>query len=263
MAASDPMQAVERLEHAVNLSLSSFEETSREWQQVGRNLNSLMETNRGSLSDVINRTVQGLDQFHQTMQVATRTFADAGETLKVASTTLANANTLISDPQLQQDLRRTAAELPQIAEETRLTIAAARFSIQQVNQNLSTIQQATLPIAEGSDVIVRKLSGSLIQLEALLMELNHFSQALNSKDGSLQKLASDPALYQNLNRSASALSVLLDNLDPILRDARIFTDKVARHPELLGISGAMRGSSGIKQDADVQQTGFSPPSVQR
>jgi phospholipid/cholesterol/gamma-HCH transport system substrate-binding protein len=257
LAPTDPMQAVERLEHTVNTTLASFEATSREWQLVGKHLNELVQTNRGDLNDVIDRTAGALDNFNGAMQAATKTFADAGQTLKIASGTLANANALISDPQLQSDLRQTAAALPKIADETRQTIAAARSSIQQVNANLETIQQVTAPLSQQSDVIVRKLAGSLVQLESLLTELNHFSQAINARDGSLQKLSSDPQLYQNLNRSAAALSVLLDNLQPITRDLQIFTDKVARHPEILGVSGAMRGSSGLKEAADVQPAGFS------
>ncbi|MCA9147569.1 MAG: hypothetical protein KDB05_32570, partial [Planctomycetales bacterium] len=37
------------------------------------------------------------------------------------------------------------------------------------------------------------------------------------------------------------------------RDVRIFSDKVARHPELIGVSGALRGSAGIKEVPDDQQ----------
>ena len=35
---------------------------------------------------------------------------------------------------------------------------------------------------------------------------------------------------------------------PIVRDMRIFSDKVARHPELIGVGGALKGSSGLKDD---------------
>ncbi|WP_437202855.1 MlaD family protein [Planctomicrobium sp. SH664] len=257
MAGSDPMEVVQRMEASVNQSLASFQETSREWQKVGRNLNNLMETNRGTLDEVIERTALALDQFNHTMETATTTFAEAGNTLKVASKTLADANALIADPQLQQDLRRTAAALPLIADETRQTIAAARGSIEHVGRNLDVIQQATAPLAAESDVIVRKLSGSLIQLESLLRELNKFATAVNTNDGSLQKFASDPELYRNLNRSAASMSVLMGNLDLILRDVRVFTDKVARHPEVLGFSGALRGSSGIKEAPEVQPAGHS------
>ena len=35
-------------------------------------------------------------------------------------------------------------------------------------------------------------------------------------------------------------------LPPIVNDARVFTDKIARHPEVLGVRGAIKKSPGIK-----------------
>jgi phospholipid/cholesterol/gamma-HCH transport system substrate-binding protein len=258
-AAVDPMVAIERLERTVADTLHSFESTSLEWKLVGQNVNRLVETNRGNLGDVIERTAVALDQFNATMEGASGTFAEVGQTLKVASSTLTNANNLLSDPQLQLNLRQTAASLPLIAEETRQTISAARQSMAKVTQNLETIQQATLPLAQESDVIAKRLSGSLIQLESLLTELNTFSQVLNSKDGAARKFVTDPQLFQNLNRSAASLAVLFENLNPAIKDLRIFADRVARHPEILGVSGAVRGSSGIKESSEIQQSGFSAP----
>ena len=262
IAAVDPMEVVQRLESTVGGTLESFEATSREWQQVGRNINDLVDTNRGNLDDVIERTAIALENFNRTMEVATTTFAEAGATLKTASQTLAGANELLADPQLQEDLRKTAATLPKIAVEAEQTISAARASFQQVSHNLEIIQQATMPLAQESDVIVRKLSGSLIQLESLLKELNQFSQVINSKDGSLQRFASDPELYRNLNRSAASLSVLLHNLGPMLEDLSVFSDKVARHPELLGVSGVINGSTGIKDSREVRPANLNVPSRQ-
>jgi phospholipid/cholesterol/gamma-HCH transport system substrate-binding protein len=106
---------------------------------------------------------------------------------------------------------------------------------------------------------VLKLDGSLGQLESLLTELNTFARVVNSENGSMQRFATDPELYENLNDSAAALSNLVQSLDPVLKDIRIFSDKVARHPELMGVSGAIRPSSGIKEPDEagrsILQTG--------
>ena len=256
LAPTNPMEIVQRLEQSVNTSLVAFTETSREWQKVAANMNHLMETKEGSLDEVIERTALALDSFTNTMTSATETFEQAGGTLETATLTLSNANKFLADPQLQADLRKTAAALPVIAEETKLTITSARETIIKLSQNMEDIHEATAPLAGQSDLIVRKLSGSLIQLESLMTELNDFSQVLNDKDGSIQKLAADPELYNNLNHSAASLSILLKNLNPIMNDIRIFSDKIARHPELLGVRGAVRGSSGLKDSGDVKPAGF-------
>jgi len=223
------------------------------------NLNNLMETKEGSLDEVIERTALALDSFTKTMTTATETFNKAGSTLESATLTLSNANKFLADPQLQNDLKRTAASLPVIAEEAKLTITTAKETIVKLSENMENINEATAPLAGQSDLIVRKLSGSLIQLEGLLTELNQFSQILNNEEGSIQKLAADPELYKNLNHSAASLSILLQNLNPILNDFRIFSDKVARHPEILGVRGAVRGSSGLKDSSEIEQAGFAKP----
>jgi phospholipid/cholesterol/gamma-HCH transport system substrate-binding protein len=40
---------------------------------------------------------------------------------------------------------------------------------------------------------------------------------------------------------------ILPRLDRVLRDMEIFADKLARHPELIGLGGALRPSSGMKE----------------
>jgi phospholipid/cholesterol/gamma-HCH transport system substrate-binding protein len=139
--------------------------------------------------------------------------------------------------------------------ETRDTITAARGAVLQVEENLANLSAATDPLAEHSHTIVTRLDSSLYQLEGMLTELNQLAHVINAGEGSLQRFATDPQLYDNLNRSAAGMAVLMQNLDPILADMRIFSDRVARHPELLGVSGALYGSSGIKDPAegDVEQ----------
>ena len=91
----------------------------------------------------------------------------------------------------------------------------------------------------------------------LLAELSKFSRLLNDEDGSLRLMATDPELYRNMNRSAGSLSTLLNNIQPVVNDMRVLADKLARHPELLGVRGAIQGSSGLKNPDEKLGT---PPS---
>jgi phospholipid/cholesterol/gamma-HCH transport system substrate-binding protein len=101
------------------------------------------------------------------------------------------------------------------------------------------------------------LENTLTNLDSLSGELAQFAKVINAGDGSIRKLASDPQLYVNLNRSAESAAILLQNLEPILRDMRVFSDKVARHPEIIGVSGALRGSSGLKDPEEAEPTRMS------
>jgi phospholipid/cholesterol/gamma-HCH transport system substrate-binding protein len=252
----DPLQIVERLDTKVQQTLDAFEETSREWQKVAANVNGLLDTKQGNLDDVVERAALALEQFTQTMQTA--------------HVTLDNANRMLDDPQLQQSLKATMSALPQMVEETRGTIAAARYSIEKIgttaetmNVTLAHMNRVTDPLAKATPSIVTRLDSSLGQLDVLLKELTTIAAIVNQGDGTIARLAKDPDLYDNLNRSAATMPVVLANLNRIAEDLRIFSDKIARHPEILGVRGAIQGSSGLKEvDADgepIRRTGFQQP----
>lgn len=228
----DPMEVVERMEERVGVALASFEATSGEWRTVGANLNGLMVTNRGHIDQVVERAADSLVEFSTAMTSLSDTAKQAGA--------------VVGDAENRENLRRALAGLPVMVEDTRATVAAVRSAVEKADQNLTNIAAATAPLAERSASIVGRLDGTLGNLYSLSAELNEFAQIINTDQGTLRQLATDPSLYRNLDRSAETLTVLMTNLDPVLRDLRIFSDKIARHPELMGVGGALSGSDGTK-----------------
>jgi phospholipid/cholesterol/gamma-HCH transport system substrate-binding protein len=65
-------------------------------------------------------------------------------------------------------------------------------------------------------------------------------------DSTVYRLLNDPGLYNNLNTIACGLARMMPQLDRILKDLEVFADKIARHPEALGVGGAVRPGSGLK-----------------
>ncbi len=225
LAAPDLMDMGAHLERAMTQTLASFAATSEEWQKLGKSANGILETQQGRLDVVVAKAAESLNEFTLTMQ---------------------NANRILGDPQNAENLKVTLAALPGMVDDTRRTIHAVRSAVLKMDENLANLHAVTSPLAQRSESIVVKLDKSVGNLEALSSELNLLTRALNRKDGTLNLLMSDPQLYRHLDQSAAALETLLKNLDPVVRDVRVFTDKVARHPELIGVGGAIRGSSGLK-----------------
>ena len=251
--AVDPLEMVQRMEGRAVEVLTALGETTREWQLVAKNVNGLMETNRGNLGQVVERAAESLFEFTSTM--------------KHANELLASANKVVGNPAAQQALQETLIAMPKLVNETQRTIAETRNAVassrqvlDSVNKNLVNLTQVTEPIGKRGDQMVAKLDSSLTNLDQLLGEMNRFAKLVNTKDGSLQKFASDPSLYDNLDRSSQSLAVLLRNIEPVLRDMREFSDKVARNPELLGVGGAVRPSAGLK---DTELLNPQKPSVAR
>lgn len=238
----DPMETITRMESNVSRTLASFQSTSDEWQKVGHNLNALLETNRGQLDVVVERTAESLHEF----TVAMRSFTESAN----------QANAIIGDPKNQENLRRTLESVPVMVEDTRAVIGAVRLAVQKADENLANLAEATGPLAERSASIAHRLDTTLANLESLSGELNEFVQLANHEDGTLKAIASDPSLYRNLDQSAESLNVLLTNLGPVLRDIRVFSDKIARRPELMGLGGAISPSDGTK---GITPIGFDQP----
>ncbi|HXY33301.1 MAG TPA: MlaD family protein [Planctomycetaceae bacterium] len=244
--AIDPLNVVARMEQNVALLIDSFQQTSHEWQTVGHNLNNVLQTNQGNLHTVVARAADAL--------------TEVAHTMKVVDQTLQDTSRLIGDPQTQESLRKTMSALPVLAEETQRTVAAVRVAVQKMDQNLSNLNEITAPLAKNGVTLATRIENTLANVETLSEELTMFAKMVNSPEGTIHKLAADPQLYANLNRSAESASMLLRNLEPVIRDLRVFSDKVARHPELVGVSGALRGSSGLK---DPPQDAAIPRSQQR
>lgn len=240
-AASNPMEVVARLEQRVSTTLGSFESTGREWARLGNNLNRLLETSGADGVSTIERSAVALEQFTRTM--------------KTAEDTLASAGSLISDPRYQRQLQQTLTALPELLNETRNTLKTVNSVIRQVDVTVANINTATTPLANKSQAMVDRLSRSLENIETLTGELAVVSKMVNNNDGTLKKLLTDPSMYRNLNATATSMAILLENIKPVIADMQVFSDKVARHPELLGVRGVVRGSDGTK-DAGIVPVGF-------
>ena len=148
-------------------------------------------------------------------------------------------------------------------DETRQAVTSTRQVLDSMNRNLVNLSQVTEPVAKRGEHMVAKLDSSLTSIDQLLVELNRFAKVVNQKDGSLQRFISDPSLYNNLDRSSQSVAVLMKNLEPVMRDLREFSDKLARNPELIGAGGVVRPSDGIRDNERLKPTSKrnGPPST--
>ncbi|MCH2202704.1 MAG: MlaD family protein [Fuerstiella sp.] len=229
------------VEQRVAATLSSFERTGEEWSRLAGNLNRMLESAGPDGVNTLEQTSLALHQF-------TRTMSTAEETLTAASS-------LLNNPDYQQQLKRTMQALPQLLNETQSTLHSVQTVVKRMDSAVATVNRAAEPLARQSGQLVSDLATSMRNVQAMTADLATVSHSMTVENGSLRKLLTDPSMYQNLDRTASSLSLLLQNLEPVVSDLQIFSDKIARHPELLGIRGIVRGSDGVKNDS-VRPTGF-------
>ena len=128
---------------------------------------------------------------------------------------------------------------------------------------MQNIEGLTKPLGERGPGLVDEIDASMKKLNLLTDNMLRFSQELNDPQGSLGALLHDKELYVRVNHMAKNLDELTRDLKPILNDARVFTDKIARHPELLGVRGAIKKDAGMKDDLSSNGYQNSAPEAPR
>lgn len=124
-------------------------------------------------------------------------------------------------------------------------------TLMKTDELMATLRKATQSFSDKGPAMWKNIEETTINLNRSMADLREILQAVARSDGTVQRLLSDPGLYNNLNDSAAMVARILPRLDRVLRDVEIFADKIARHPESLGLGGVIRPSSGLKENPTI------------
>ena len=123
-----------------------------------------------------------------------------------------------------------------------------------VNKNMEDIQRLTKPLGEHGETLVGEAGASMHKLNLLSENLLRFSQQAErpatarwapfARQGALQ--SRQPP--RGKRRRADARP------ETDHQQCRVFSDKIARHPSVLGVGGAIRKDSGLK-DVPTDENG--------
>lgn len=209
----------------VSEALDTIATTAEQWNEVGVRLARVLDDNDDRVSQVLDRATESFTVFEQAMR---------------------DASAVLGDPETQANIRATFEQLPKIAEATRETLDAMRQTLAKADENLENLKDVTGPLAQRTDSLLANLDEGVVKINVLMAELTDFTRQLQNKQGSFHQFVNNPNLYNNLDHAARSLNLVLSTMQPASRDLRIFADKLARHPELIGIRGYLKGSSGLK-----------------
>ena len=225
VVARDPVQMIGDLQGDFGSMIRSVTATTDETRNTMAKIAELFEKNEGRIDSIVGKAEANMD---------------------IIGKTLANANELLGDAQLRDNLKQTAAELPELMRNARATLDRVSQMTASADRNLQNLEEFTLALREQGTDVIEKLDDGALKLRFVLDQMAKFSESLNSTDTSFGLLMHDRQLYDNINRTAANIEELSRALRPVVNDARVFTDKIARHPELLGVRGAMQESVGTK-----------------
>ncbi len=223
---TDPLEVISNLEGKLNEAIGSVAGTSNEIGRLSRNLADLLENNQEQVGRIVSKAEQTLD---------------------TVQSVAGNVNGLIDDPELQANLKQAISDFPAVLSETRAAIAGIKDTVALADKNLQNLEGLTRPLGEQGEQIVTRINDTLARVDEMASELSQFTRKLNSSEGSLGQFLNNPDLYQNLTDAAENIVQLTRDVRPIVYDARVALDKVARDPGgEIGVRGVVRKRIGIK-----------------
>ncbi len=231
-SSSDAMRSIAGLQRDAATALGTVDAAGRKLQSSLDRVNGLIDhidqlvvDNKGPLTAIVQKTDKTLDLLQQA---------------------LASSNDILGDPKLRQDIKLTIGEMPLVLKETRGVVEKMGGSMASLEANLKNVEGLTRPLGERGEALVMRLDSGAQKLDLAMDQLLKFSKEVNDPQGSLGALLHDRELYQSVHHVVKNIDDIVKDLRPILNDARIFTDKIARHPEMLGVRGALKKDAGLK-----------------
>jgi len=202
------------------------------WGRVGERVERLM---RDGLEEKVVKTV---DNANKTLERVANTFNDENQR---------NLNASLKNFRAASDqLENLTKDTDQLVKESQVTLKSINNSLTKADSVMANMEKATKPLADRGDSLMKNLDESAVKLNRLLTDMQDLFRGTTKGDGPLPRLLNDPELYNNLNAAACGLARMMPQLDRILKDVEVFADKIARHPESLGVGGAVRPGSGLK-----------------
>lgn len=221
----DPFEVFATLEPKLGSALESLTEASESVTKLSANLDRLLLGEDDTFSKMVEKTEKALDAFSLAMD---------------------NINDVMGDANARAKLKETLNGLPEVMNDLRTTVQGIGTTVDTADRNLRNLEGLTRPLGERGEGMVAQVDKTIGRLDETLQQAVLFTRALNESEGTLGKLVRDPKVYDDLAQAAANVNNLTKELRPIVDDVRVFTDKIARHPEQLGVRGALDRRPGLK-----------------
>ncbi len=239
--------------------LPNLERTNDAFRDLVTDLRKNIPAARATIDDIgaaarnASRLTERADVMLQTNRaVIEQTLKDLGRVTEQAAKLLSDDNvrnasrTLTNVAAASEPLPKMSRNADYIVEQGRETVRRLNSTLTQLEATLKDIQATTKPLGERSERITRNIDEMVIQFNQLVGDVRGLMRAIDRSDGTFKKFLTDPSLYNNIDGAAAMAKRLIPEMDRILKDFQVFADKLARHPELIGAGGIIRGSDGLK-----------------
>ncbi|MBR5710988.1 MAG: MCE family protein [Thermoguttaceae bacterium] len=245
------LQMATDMQNNIVAAIDSITDTSQKLNRILTNLDDVFMENKDDMKGMVS---QLRDLAQQTREL------------------IAKTNEMLSDPEVQAGIHDSIVALPQTISDAKEVFAEFKTTAHKVNnladsfgtiiqnsgetldvinqvakktdQSLGDLNNITGTLSDRKGIWMEKISRSLDNLDNALLQISEFTTTLNSTDGTIGRLANDPTLYEKIESTIDEIRELKRQLEPVVANAQVFSDKIARHPEQLGVAGALQRNNG-------------------
>jgi ABC-type transporter Mla subunit MlaD len=187
----------------------------------------LSDDNRKAVADILKNLKGGTTDLPATMTALNRFAVNADAAAK--------------------DIGTAAKDIGAAAKDVGPALKDLNARIAQAKGILDNLEKATKPLAEAAEPTIKNIGRAADELAKTVADARQVIALLTKSDGTLGKVVNDPQLYNQLVDAAVGLTRTLVRAEKIAKDLEVFADKVARKPETIGVGGALRPSTGLKE----------------
>jgi phospholipid/cholesterol/gamma-HCH transport system substrate-binding protein len=188
---------------------------------------------------------------------------DLHDVLANAADSLQGVRLILGDKQTQARLADAMKKLPDTLDTMNQAFKSANDGFQKftapsgpdgksgVDRMLATIDMTEQTLRKfskgeaGKEAPADQIAKAMSDISEITGLMKSVIGRLDSGQGSIGALMNDRQLYDRLNRAARNIDEVSERLKPIVDDARVITDKMARHPGVI-IRDAIKPGVGIK-----------------
>jgi phospholipid/cholesterol/gamma-HCH transport system substrate-binding protein len=270
--ADESMKAFTRLSRKTDVLAEQIGETNKDVQLLVKDTRTLVPELKKT-NDEIQLSSRNIGKVAERLDVIIGTNQDTlVKIIENLNKTLLQMGSLFSDENQRNltailknvktgsdDLDKVAKTTEELLRDSQRLIRRIDSTMQQTDAVMQNLQQATKPLAERGGSVMKNLDESADKLNRTLTDVRELLKTVTQSDGTLGRFLNDPSLYNHLDEAACSFAKLVPKMQWIIKDVEVFTDKLARHPELIGLGGAVRPSSGLKDSFPLGPTGPQHP----
>ncbi len=217
----------------VKKTLDEYSAVARQYNRIGERVDLLIQANQDKIVKIIDVAAEDLNKLGNILN---------DENQKQVSSILKN-------------VRKGTEDIDQLAKNTDEMMKELKSLVKKVNDQFSVVEEMIndisvliKPFSNRSESLAKNLDEILEKSVFTISDIRELVRVIGQADGTIKRFLTDPSIYNNLDNAIGAVTRMTPKIERVLKDVEIFTDKIARHPESIGLGGVVRPGSGLKDN---------------